>query len=317
MSLTSNRSSTTLGAIATGLGVAAVAFAGGWLLRGRKGSKLTSTTTIATTTASSPVSLVERKVVLAARPPKRIFLFDVDGTLTSAARKPTTPEMNAFLDELRSKALVGIVGGSDLVKQKEQLGEHFVSHMDYVFSENGLVAFKNGISLANQSIAAFLGETKLKAFIRFVLHYIADLDIPVKRGTFIEFRAGMLNISPIGRNCSQSERDDFGRYDLEHNIRPTMIEALKRQFPEYGLTYSIGGQISFDVFPNGWDKTYCLQYLAKDDVDEIHFFGDKTMKGGNDYEIFSHASVVGHSVTGPEDTIRQVNEVLAKPPRSS
>lgn len=28
------------------------------------------------------------------------------------------------------------------------------------------------------------------------------------------------------------------------------------------------------VFPQGWDKTYCLRYL--EDFQEIHFFGDKT-----------------------------------------
>ena len=34
------------------------------------------------------------------------------------------------------------------------------------------------------------------------------------RGTFIEFRSGMLNISPIGRNCSQEERDEYEKFDL-------------------------------------------------------------------------------------------------------
>jgi len=29
------------------------------------------------------------------------------------------------------------------------------------------------------------------------------------RGTFIEYRTGMINISPIGRNCSREERDEF------------------------------------------------------------------------------------------------------------
>lgn len=53
------------------------------------------------------------------------------------------------------------------------------------------------------------------------------------------------------------------------------METLKQKFGHLGLTYSIGGQISFDVFPQGWDKTYCLQYIEKD-FDEIHFFGDKT-----------------------------------------
>jgi phosphomannomutase len=27
-----------------------------------------------------------------------------------------------------------------------------------------------------------------------ILHYIADLDIPIKRGTFVEFRNGMINV---------------------------------------------------------------------------------------------------------------------------
>jgi phosphomannomutase len=54
-----------------------------------------------------------------------------------------------------------------------------------------------------------------------------------------------------------------------------MVAALKAEFADLGLGYSIGGQISFDVFPIGWDKTYCLRFVEKD-FDDIHFFGDKT-----------------------------------------
>ena len=36
----------------------------------------------------------------------------------------------------------------------------------------------------------------------------------VVRGTFIEFRNGMINVSPVGRNCSKEERDSFEVYDL-------------------------------------------------------------------------------------------------------
>ena len=57
--------------------------------------------------------------------------------------------------------------------------------------------------------------------------------------------------------------------------RKKFIAQLKEQFGDLGLTYSIGGQISFDIFPQGWDKTYCLQYV-ENEYDEIHFFGDKT-----------------------------------------
>jgi phosphomannomutase len=55
-----------------------------------------------------------------------------------------------------------------------------------------------------------------------------------------------------------------------------------------------GGQISFDVFPIGWDKTYCLQFVEKSGYKEIHFFGDKTHKGGNDYEIFEVCHIWGY-----------------------
>ncbi|KAM3207279.1 hypothetical protein ACQJBY_062468 [Aegilops geniculata] len=103
----------------------------------------------------------------------------------------------------------------------------------------------------------------------------------------------MINVSPIGRNCSQEERDDFEKYDKVHNIRPKMVSVLREKFGHLNLTFSIGGQISFDVFPKGWDKTYCLRYL--EEFKEIHFFGDKTYKGGNDHEIFESDRTVGHT----------------------
>ncbi|MGB1602208.1 MAG: HAD-IIB family hydrolase, partial [Promethearchaeia archaeon] len=125
---------------------------------------------------------------------------DVDGTLT-APRKVVTPEMRQFLADLRKRVTVGVVGGSDLAKAKEQLGEDYVDIVDWAFPENGLNAFRDGKSIAVQSFKNYLGEDRLKKLLNWLLKYLADIDIPVKRGTFIEFRAGMLNVSPIGRNC--------------------------------------------------------------------------------------------------------------------
>lgn len=34
--------------------------------------------------------------------------------------------------------------------------------------------------------------------------------------------------------------------------------------------------ISFDVFPEGWDKRYCLNVLDDESFDTIHFFGNET-----------------------------------------
>jgi len=53
---------------------------------------------------------------------RTVVLFDVDGTLTHA-RKKVSPETLALLRELSARVTIGMVGGSDLAKQKEQLGE--------------------------------------------------------------------------------------------------------------------------------------------------------------------------------------------------
>lgn len=113
---------------------------------------------------------------------KKIVLFDVDGTLTTPRNKATT-EMLAFLQDLRKRVSVGIVGGSDLNKIREQLGDQAEKEYDFFFAENGLKAFKQGEEIAVQSLKRFLGEDKIKTLINFILHYIADLDIPIKRGT--------------------------------------------------------------------------------------------------------------------------------------
>ena len=50
------------------------------------------------------------------------------------------------------------------------------------------------------------------------------------RGTFVEFRMGMLNVSPIGRNCSQEERDEFERYDKVTHLEAYLSWSLKYRF---------------------------------------------------------------------------------------
>lgn len=192
-----------------------------------------------------------------------LVLFDVDGTLTPA-RKVIEPDFEEFLyTKIKPRATLGVVGGSDLNKVVEQLnGKRVLNEFDYIFAENGLVHFENGVEISRQSIQKHLGESVIKRLINFCLHYIADLDIPVKRGTFIEFRSGMINVCPIGRQCSYEERLEFNKFDTKHLIREKMVDALRKEFADVDLAFSIGGQISMDVFPTGWDKTYCLGHLA-------------------------------------------------------
>ncbi|KAJ1173935.1 hypothetical protein NDU88_005759 [Pleurodeles waltl] len=242
---------------------------------------------------------------------RTLCLFDVDGTLT-AARQKIDAEVDEFLKQLRQRVEIGVVGGSDYSKIAEQLGEgdQVVRKFDYVFAENGTVQYKNGELLSRQAIQDHLGEELLQELINFCLNYIALLRLPKKRGTFIEFRNGMLNISPIGRSCTPEERVEFSELDKKERIREKFVAALQREFAGKGLKFTRGGMISFDVFPEGWDKRYCLGILDDESYDTIHFFGNETSPGGNDYEIYADPRTVGHTVSCPQDTVRRCQELF-------
>ncbi|XP_048407684.1 phosphomannomutase 2 isoform X2 [Stegostoma tigrinum] len=194
--------------------------------------------------------------------------------------------------------------------QLSRIEDYAVSDMDSVLFSSPSSDHGHLEKVNQQTIQSYIGEAILQDLINYCLNYMAKIKLPKKRGTFIEFRNGMLNISPIGRNCSQEERIEFFELDKEEKIREKFVADLRREFAGKGLTFSIGGQISFDVFPDGWDKRYCLGILESDNYETIHFFGDKTLPGGNDYEIFSDPRTIGHSVTSPEDTRRICDELF-------
>ena len=68
-------------------------------------------------------------------------------------------------------------------------------------------------------------------------------------------------------------------WDKKEKEREFICLAINKMFPE--LEASAGGQISVDIHEYGKNKSQIRQYLEG----EIHFFGDKTMEGGNDFPI--------------------------------
>ena len=249
---------------------------------------------------------------------KTLILFDVDGTLTES-RRTVKDNMLDTLKKLKDieNLHIGIVGGSNLEKQKEQLHEENLKLFKWVFSENGLVAFKDNEQFHSQNIREKLGDKAFVNLINSSLFHLSNINIPIKTGTFIETRTGMINLCPIGRICTQEERNEFNAQDNEHHYRENLVNKLKSTWVEYqktnpevcNLTFSIGGQISIDVFPEGWDKTYCLQFV-EDKYERILFFGDKTDKGGNDYEIYSSNKTESYKVINPEDTIEKLTKLF-------
>merc|ERR1711865_1048535 len=228
-----------------------------------------------------PISRQHDHPWLRCEEPQVLMLFGIDGTLTMPRLKQEQ-EMRDFMMNLKGEV---VVGGSDYVKAKEQIGETCAADFHFLFPENGLVAFRDGEQFHSMSLRTAYTEEQLQSFIKFCMKYIADLEgIPAMRGTFIEFRTGMMNVSPCGRNVNQEERIAFNEYDNQNKVRAKLIDILKEKFADMNLHYSIGGQISLDVFPKG---------------------GDKTAPGGNVHEIYASDQTIGHTVTSPENTREQ------------
>jgi phosphomannomutase len=193
--------------------------------------------------------------------------------------------MLQLLQELRHKVAIGFVGGSDLAKQQEQLGStgengtrKSTPHADkshrlvrLLFCREWTYGVQTGRKVGFADIHQSPGRGKVPRIGQFLSPLHCRLENPRKkvcacrirfvwelmgRGTFVEFRTGMINVSPIGRNCSSDERNAYEKFDKEHHIREKMIEEIHKKFPDIGLTYSIGNNPVFYVCRLGCRGAY-------------------------------------------------------------
>jgi len=182
----------------------------------------------------------------------------------------------------------------------------FLSDYEYVFAENSCQTYHNGKLVDPYDMESILTRKEIIEMINWCLIYIAGLDLPLKRGLFIDYRSGLINVSPAGRwNTENTDaRMEWIAFDKKHNIRAKMVEDMKEKFgPWDKLSWVIGGNSGFDVFPKGWDKGLVHRFTKN--YTNYFYFGDKTNPAlfGNDYPCYSHASSMGFSVRDPEDTM--------------
>ncbi|ORD94716.1 PMM [Enterospora canceri] len=236
-----------------------------------------------------------------------LFLFDVHGTL--AVNKCQAPDgIRRMLGRIRESGhSLALVSGSSLREQVSQLGPDLIELFDYVFTENGAQFHKNGKLVRSRRLLDEISEEEYSRLINRILVILGETDCPVKRGTFVEMRESGVNVSVIGRSCSTAERVEFDAFDRKNGIRRRLVEQIRPLLDELGLDCAIGGQISVDIFPVGWDKTQCLNMIEEG---LIYFIGDKTEEGGNDHGLFSDSRTVGFTTTGPEETIEIVDRII-------
>ena len=209
---------------------------------------------------------------------KRIFMFDIDGTLTPP-RLPMTEEMVEMFKGFCERNRVILVTGSDMSKVVEQVPKVIRDLVEGIYTCSG-----NAYTVGDEIIYEneFRPPEKLIALLEDWKNYS---HYPVKTGKHLEHRDGMLNYSTVGRNCTQQQREDYEAWDNENGERAILRERILNMFPS--LDVAIGGQISIDIYPKGLDKSQSYHRVKGDNPDHaIIFCGDRLMPGGNDYPFF-------------------------------
>ncbi len=216
----------------------------------------------------------------------RIFIFDVDGTLTPS-RQPMTKEFQKFFKQWIKKNKFYLVTGSDLPKLQEQMC-FFDIEAEGIFTCCGNQFWLPNSSVPIQS-ADLIYDNKFKVSRKLnkLLGTILSNSIyPHRYGNHIEDRGSMVNFSIVGRDCNQEQREKYYKWDTEKGERKIIANAIKEKFPD--LDAVIGGQISIDIYPKGNDKSQVLNVIEQERLvppSEYIFIGDGIENGGNDYPL--------------------------------
>lgn len=74
----------------------------------------------------------------------------------------------------------------------------------------------------------------------------------------------MVNISTVGRRASTELRKQYYEWDKENKERESIVSKLSYMYRD--LEFSIGGDISIDIYPKGKDKSQVLHDMKGQSV---------------------------------------------------
>ena len=210
-----------------------------------------------------------------------IYLFDIDGTLTSP-RQSITREFEEYFYNWMLNKKVFLVTGSDRAKVNEQLSSRIIRASSGIFCSmanelyvidylDDKLVYSNSLKLPEQ-LSGWLEQ------------YLQVSEYPEKTGNHFEYRPGMLNFSTIGRNATKEQRERYYKWDMANGERNFIAGYINNKFGNE-IEACVGGQISIDIQGKGKNKSQASQWIRQNIGDRMHFFGDRCEKGGNDFDI--------------------------------
>jgi len=240
---------------------------------------------------------------------KKVYLFDIDGTLTPPRQKMDPDFARIFLQFARDN-IVYLSTGSDRPKALEQVGWAVFNACRGVFTCCGN-EFWEGEKLVYER--EFYPGIRL---VNFLKDCVEKSNFPVKTGRHLEYRKGMLNFSVVGRNATHEQRAQYAEWDARKHEREEIAYTILAERGRFGeVDVSIGGEISIDIYPVGRDKSQSVETARQLHSLPIVYVGDKMSPNGNDFPAVK--ALIGledeaHSVSSWQQTKLLIESELEK-----
>lgn len=236
---------------------------------------------------------------------KKLFIFDLDGTL-AASKCALTPEMALLLKEALDHVSIAIISGGAYPQfEKQVLGQLSCSNEQlkklFLFPTCGSIFYRFDKKWEKIYAEELTREQRIKILSAFGKMFEEVGFIPTNvQGGALEDRVTQITFSALG---PIAPIDLKKVWDPDHSKRLAMIEVLKKYIPEFEIR--TGGATSIDVTKKDIDKAYGIAQIEKHlgfSKEEMLFFGDALFDGGNDAPV-KRTGVECISVASPEETM--------------
>ena len=244
---------------------------------------------------------------------KKIIAFDLDGTL--APSKSALPSrMSKLLTELLKNYQVCVISGGKYELFQTQLLVNLNASSKqlenlHLMPTSGTRYYKFNNNVWEQVYAEDIDPEQKKKIVRALNEGLDELKWRPEKvwGEIVEDRDSQITLSILGQEAPLVEKE---AWDPDATKKIKLRDIIAPKIPEFEVRAA--GTTSIDVTKPGIDKAYGMKKLMKytnTKIQDILFFGDKLLEGGNDYPVKA-MGVDTVEVSSWEDTARAVEDFL-------
>jgi HAD superfamily hydrolase (TIGR01484 family) len=243
---------------------------------------------------------------------KKLFVFDLDGTLAES-KSSVTAAMALLLQDLLGVMKVAVISGGSWTQFEDQLLAPFPSPRGF---ENLLLLPTCGTQLYRfdkvwtKVYSEDLTAQQRDLIISSLQRALETSGVRVDHvwGEAIEDRGSQVTLSVLGQRAPLSAKQGW---DPDFAKRRKITAILQPMLADFAV--NMGGTTSIDVTKPGIDKAYGIGKLREQldlTLGEMLFAGDAIFDGGNDYPV-QEAGVDSILVRDATETARVIQTVIA------